>query len=390
MEQDHYNIVRFNGTYLHPKIHTAYLHCDSWRVNVAPSLWLPAYIYSEEPAITLDTKILAVKAQTRLWGYLASASSRQREQDSFAAVFVDPKAAVTDLAKGSLTPLERERSWERQAEDNVIERLERAELLSPPSEVDKVLQQVVTNLEASSNLAVEPEVRCRVLLTSPLESFSVGHTIFVSRGLLDVLPDEASLATILAHELAHIVLAHNSNTQFAFSDRLLVEDRETLQRLAIKRPAHEEEEADHKALELLEATSLYKDKLGPVGLFLKQMQLSQAALPHLLRGCLAESFVTTGSAARLMAAIPGVPELKAADTQQLAALPLGSRIQLNPYTDMVQMRNVSVQVLNAREKMPFQITPMYPEIAPDRLIPAVAEPAAPAAATGRSTDGGGL
>jgi len=390
VEQDHYNIVRFNGTYLHPKIHTAYLHCDSWRVNVAPSLWLPAYIYSEEPAITLDTKILAVKAQTRLWGYLASASSRQREQDSFAAVFVDPKAAVTDLAKGSLTPLESERSWERQAEDNVIERLERAELLSPPSEVDKVLQQVVTNLEASSNLAVEPEVRCRVLLTSPLESFSVGHTIFVSRGLLDVLPDEASLATILAHELAHIVLAHNSNTQFAFSDRLLVEDRETLQRLAIKRPAHEEEEADHKALELLEATSLYKDKLGPVGLFLKQMQLSQAALPHLLRGCLAESFVTTGSAARLMAAIPGVPELKAADTQQLAALPLGSRIQLNPYTDMVQMRNVSVQVLNAREKMPFQITPMYPEIAPDRLIPAVAEPAEPAAPTDRSTNGGGL
>jgi hypothetical protein len=45
-----------------------------------------------------------------------------------------------------------------------------------------------------------------VLLTTPLESFVVGRTIILSRGLLDVLPDEATLAAVLAHELAHIVL----------------------------------------------------------------------------------------------------------------------------------------------------------------------------------------
>ena len=47
------------------------------------------------------------------------------------------------------------------------------------------------------------------MLTSPLETFSVGNTIIVSRGLIDVLPDEASLAMVLSHELAHIVLGHN-------------------------------------------------------------------------------------------------------------------------------------------------------------------------------------
>src|SRR5207245_5228723 len=62
--------------------------------------------------------------------------------------------------------------------------------------VSKVLQTVVNNLEITNNLTIEPEVRCRVLLTTPLEAFIVGHTIVVSRGLLDVLPDESSLAMV--------------------------------------------------------------------------------------------------------------------------------------------------------------------------------------------------
>lgn len=56
-------------------------------------------------------------------------------------------------------------------------------------------------------------MRARVILTSPLETFSVGSTIIVSRGLLDVFPDEASLAMVLSHELADIVLGHNLGTK---------------------------------------------------------------------------------------------------------------------------------------------------------------------------------
>jgi len=44
------------------------------------------------------------------------------------------------------------------------------------------------------------------MTTTTLESYTVGHTIVLSRGLIDVLPDEASLATMLAHELGHVVL----------------------------------------------------------------------------------------------------------------------------------------------------------------------------------------
>src|SRR5581483_9929570 len=48
VDDQQYNVVRFNGTYSpHPK-YSYYLHFDSWRLNLRPGVWLPAYIYSEE------------------------------------------------------------------------------------------------------------------------------------------------------------------------------------------------------------------------------------------------------------------------------------------------------------------------------------------------------
>src|SRR6202020_3023916 len=42
VEDQDYNVVRFNGTYYpHPKT-SFYLHFDSWRLNMRPGTWLPA------------------------------------------------------------------------------------------------------------------------------------------------------------------------------------------------------------------------------------------------------------------------------------------------------------------------------------------------------------
>src|SRR5205807_2754482 len=105
------------------------------------------------------------------------------------------------------------------------------------SEVDKILQTVVNNLVVTNNLEIQPEIRTRVLLTSPLESFTIGHTIVVSRGLLDVLPDEASLAMVMAHELGHIALGHRLDTKLAFNDRMFFPDQETFERMDFARSA---------------------------------------------------------------------------------------------------------------------------------------------------------
>ena len=134
--------------------------------------------------------------------------------------------------------------WERTAEDNALDHLQKVGLLAPLGDVDKILQTVVNNLIITNNLQIIPDVRCRVLLTSPLESFTIGHTIVISRGLLDVLPDEGSLAMTLAHELSHIALGHRIDTRFAFNDRFFFPDQNTFQRMDFARNPAEEEAAD--------------------------------------------------------------------------------------------------------------------------------------------------
>jgi hypothetical protein len=359
VEDQDYNVVRFNGTYApHPKT-SYYLHFDSWRLNMRSGAWLPAYIYSEESDMKTNIgRPLHFRAQTRLWGYDLKGLNKNAE---FTQILVDSPQSVKDQsdAAADANPVMAERMWERQAEDNALERLQRIGLLAPQGEVDKILLTVVNNLLVTNNLDLQGDVRCRVLLTSPLESFTVGRTIVVSRGLLDVLPDEASLAAVLAHELSHIILGHPTDTKLAFNDRLFFPDQESFQRLDFKRRPADEDAADTKALELLK-NSPYKDKLGSAGLFLKALQQSAPALPNLIRPHLGNNLASNKSI-RMSALLASAPQLEAERTDQIAALPLGGRIKLDPWSDQVELAKAKpVALASAREKMPFELTPFFP------------------------------
>jgi hypothetical protein len=66
---------------------------------------------------------------------------------------------------------------------------------------------------------------------------------------------------------------------------------------------------------------------------------------------------------RMESLIRAAPELKKTDVRQLAALPLGSRIKLDPWDDHVNLkRNKPEVVLSARDKLPFEVTPMIPNL----------------------------
>jgi hypothetical protein len=358
VEDQDYNVVRFNGTYYpHPK-GGYYLHFDSWRLNMRPGAWVPAYIYSEESDFKSGiTKSLHFRAQTRLWGYDLKGLNKNSE---FAQILVDSQSIKdqSDVAADA-TPVVAERMWERQAEDNAVERLQKIGLLAPPGEVDKILQTVVNNLLVTNNIDLQSDVRCRVLLTSPLESFTIGHTIVISRGLLDVLPDEASLAMILAHELSHIVLGHPFDTKLAFNDRMVFRDEDSFARLDFKRRPADEEAADTKALDLLK-NSPYKDKLGSAGLFLKSLQEHAPELPNLIRPHLGNGFAE-GKNLRMSALLASAPALDPKRIDQIAALPLGGRIKLDPWTDQVELAKAKpVALTSARENIPFAITPFFP------------------------------
>ena len=364
VEDQDYNVVRFNGTYSpHPRT-SYYLHFDSWRLNLRPGTWLPAYVYSEESDLKSGLAGgLHFRAQTRLWGYDLKALTKNSE---FTQILVDSPqdaSAVKDQsdAGADASPVMAERMWERQAEDNAVDRLQKIGLLAPPGDVDKILLTVVNNLMVTNNIDLQGDIRCRVLLTSPLESFTIGHTIVISRGLLDVLPDESSLAMILAHELSHIVLDHKLDTKLAFNDRMFFPDEDSFQRMDFKRRPSEEEAADAKALELLR-NSPYKDKLGSAGLFLKSLQEHAPDLPNLIRPHLGNAFAwDKGKDVRMAALLASAPALEPNRTDQIAALPLGGRIKLDPWSDQVELEKAKpVALASAREKMPFEITPFFP------------------------------
>ncbi|MGA3105630.1 MAG: M48 family metalloprotease [Terriglobales bacterium] len=359
IEDQDFNIVRLNGTYARASRNNFYFHMDSWRLNLIPGYWIPAYIYSEEGDFTAGAKNkIAFKAQTRMWGYNLKTATAN---DELTNIRVDSVKDDTPTAQDA-TPLAAEREWQQQAEDNVVERLERAGLLAPAGDVDKILQTVVDNLEITNNIELPRPVRTRVLTTSPLETFSVGNTIVVSRGLIDVLPDEGSLAMVLAHELAHIVLGHNLGSQYAFNDRMLFSDEGTYQNLGFKHIPEEEAAADKKAVEMLKA-SPYAQKLETAGLFLKALQQRSPQLNALLQAHLGNNIMDNGTVTRMAALETSAPALDWNKLDQIAALPLGGRVKLNAWDDKVEIVKAQpVAITSARDKMPFEVTPFYPRL----------------------------
>ncbi|HKW58108.1 MAG TPA: M48 family metalloprotease [Candidatus Acidoferrum sp.] len=372
VEDQDYNIVRFNGGYGGGGHSSWYFHFDSWRTNVQPGLWMPSFVYSQESDLHYAmSKKLDFKAQTRLWGY--NLGHAQQEQE-LSKILVETPVQDDSKTANDLTPVQAERSWDRQAEDAVIDRFERIGLIAPKGEVDKVLDTVVNNLEVTNNIDVEPDVRCRVMTTTTLESYTVGHTIVLSRGLVDVLPDEASLATVIAHELAHVVLGHRLDSNYGFFDQLLVDDKETFRHFGFGRTPEEEKTANEKAVQYLN-NSPYKNLLGNASLFLTAMETRQKEIPNLISPHLGDR-------------VPALAQLKSSqpvdakqNPQMIAALPIGGRVKMDPWSDKLELiKSKPVGTIAEREKLPFEVTPFMPYLTrfgSDAGKPVAASAAAP-------------
>jgi len=360
VEDQDFHIVRFNGAYGGQSLTSSYFNFDSWRTNAGKNLWLPAFVYSEEGSVrdakTKSLRFKSFRAQTRLWGYDLG---NVREEQELNKVLVEGPNPVNDQSEtaNDYSPFQAERSWSRQAEDNVTERLERQGLMAPHGEVDKVLETVVNNLEVTNNLDIQPEVRCRVLMTSTLESFTIGHTIVLSRGLIDVLPDEASLAAMVAHELGHVVLGHRMDTQFAFFNRVRFGEKETFRHFDFARTPEEEQAAKQKGIELL-SNSPYKEQSGTAQLFLQALKNRSKEIPNLISPHLGDRLSTSWTiVAAVFSAQPSDTEAKLS-ANVITALPLGGRIKIDPWNDQLRMfKSKPVGTVAESERVPFEVTP---------------------------------
>jgi hypothetical protein len=385
IEDEDGNVVRFNGTFTPPRSEDDsryYFHFDSWRMNVQPGIWLPVAVYVEETQRVEGEKTVGLKAQTHFWGYSLKLPTRESENVS---VKVDDAVDKSDDSQ-DVGPLQASRAWITQAENNVIDRLVEAGLvapLNPGGYETTVLDQIVINLAVPNNLAFTDPVHCRVLLSTTIEATTVGNTILVSKGLIDSLPNEESIASVVAMELAHIALGHHIDTRYAFNDRLLFPDESTFQRIDMYHSEHDNIEASKKAQDYLQA-SMYKDKLASAGLYWAQLADRGKVLKALNTPKLGDSLLRADGTPWMADLAHGAPKLNWDDLAQVPALPLGSWLKTDPWDDKVHMLNAKRYApMNARDKMPLEVTPVFYKLQrydASKLTPAVPAAAAPAPA----------
>jgi hypothetical protein len=383
------NVVRFNGDFAGSILTMKeFYHFDSWRTNIQPDLWLPTSFYVEESDPKSTTSTLKFKAINYIWGY----SLRVPETDAENTSLDVAPGTAQDVSNDApdVNPLGAQREWQQQAEDNIITRLFQAGLLDAPSDFDHTLEALAGNILVYNNIQTARPIRVRTLLTQPLESLAVGNTIIVSKGLLDttsvVTADGAqqmgNLNAILAFQLSHIILGHRLDTKFAFNDRLLFPSTSVFERIPMHHTAAENAEAAKKAMQLLGVKEL-ADGQKYFGLYLEQLQQRVKALPALNQPMLGDGLVKsdTDNSFWMAALVSRGVKLDMKDLKQQAAMPLASFLRFDPWTDqLIQMHSTFEPIITDRDKMPFEVTPVYLKLTYFKSAEATPAAAPPAAA----------
>ena len=396
------NVVRFDGNLSGTeKDYKEYYHFDSWRTNVQPDLWLPNSIYVEETDPRSPTKTLQFKAINHVWGYVLKVPTQEAENTS---VEVEGATDVSNDAQ-DISPLGAQRAWVQQAEDNVIERLFEAGLLDAPSDFDKTLEALASNILAYNNITVSRPIRVRTMMTEPLESLAVGNTIILSKGLIDttgiVTQDGAqqagNLNAVLAFQVAHIILGHRLDTKYAFNDRLLFPDTVSFKKIPMHHTDADNEAAAKKAIELLSAKELV-DSQPYFALYLEQLKSRASSLKALNEPMIGDGLIKPGTDGVfwMQTLVAKGEKLDNNNLKQQAAMPLSSFLRFDPWTDkLIPMHSAFEPILSAADKMPFEVEPVYlklsyykpPVVAPVADPAAAPPPAAAPAAAAVPTDG---
>ena len=159
IESRTWNIVRFTGTHaagdalLAPlRKPTSKLRVDAWRKNVGRGIWLPYLAYLEEVAPLGSAAGELVRGQVRFWNF--------QKIGEHTDVSLNESPTATGAAKAWPTPQESQRIFEDEAEANVLDRLRQAGFLGAgTSEVERMLEQVITNLVVTNKLSLPAPVR---------------------------------------------------------------------------------------------------------------------------------------------------------------------------------------------------------------------------------------
>jgi len=264
VESRGFRIIRINGTFQAPRNSFAqrisHFHSDCWRVEIADGLWVPTYVFVDDsvPWKAKGSNGLAhlhIKARISLWGY--------GQGDSFQYARSGMLKDESD-SPGELVGLEADR------------------LIAPIGNVEQSLNAILG--EVSRGTGFESSTSsCRLLLTAPLELFHVRDTIVLSRGLLEMIPDAATLKGLLLYELAHVNVDASVKMPFEYTQSLFT-TFPSARFAGLGIPQNRESETKAAALlrGILEDNQ-YAPYLEKASMFLAQLRLIAPQIPNLTK-----------------------------------------------------------------------------------------------------------
>jgi hypothetical protein len=224
-----------------------YFHFESWRQEVSPGIWIPSYTYFDEQRSAGSGNLATgfhLRGHVWAWGYQAAEGGR----------------AATKL------PASR-------AE------LEESGILASPGQVELVLNGIVEELEKANRIISRP-IGCRVLLTSPAEIFSFEDTVFMSRGLLNLVPNQSVLAALIAREIGRIMSGDSPAQRDA---RVTPAKAERTGESSNIRTRHFEQADANERMRLLLKNTQYASAVDELESFFASLLLYSPRVPHLMK-----------------------------------------------------------------------------------------------------------
>jgi hypothetical protein len=264
VETSNFKIVRIKGTFTASPLPFRkhlfggevglYFTFDSVRQEVIPGTWLPSYTYFDENRRWQDLyhngeTDFHYRGHTFIWGY---------------------------NDRGQTTVVRTKHN------SDAIGRLEKDKLLANPGLAEQQLNGIVRQILAASNVSM-PDIECRILLTTPIEIFSINHTIVLSRGLLNILPDQEVIAVLLAHEIGDMMIGAYGARPKAFDESFFDEvGTRGFQGLGILRSPQKDAEAWKVGLTLA-STAGYSKGVEHASLLFGALAVHSPQIPNLVR-----------------------------------------------------------------------------------------------------------
>ena len=256
-----YSIVRAKGAFTGPyerwyRGSGKYFHFDSWRERMGGGWWFPSVTYfNERRAFRTDGNLeFHYRGYAVLW---------QQHDDN--------EAETTVVREGSSSHL---------SQNSVVARLYTDGLLATPGPEEQRLNRLVQQISPVGGGIGEHKIECRVLLTTPVEMFAAGDVIVVSRGLLNIVPDDSVLAVMLARQVAHIVLGH-ARIADSFPQSLFDGQRKKdFEGFGIHWRSEDEAGADAESAILLKG-SIYESAVTNTSAFLSALESQSHRFPNL-------------------------------------------------------------------------------------------------------------